>query len=336
MEILINYISIYIILVGDIVNNKINGAKLAKYYNRKYGIITYSGTLAIEYSLKSMNFPNNSNILVLSTVCSSIINTIKKCNLNPVIVEPMNGYSLTNMDIEFVLSKYNIACILLVHQFGMMNNIDIKKYKEIGIKIIEDVSQIFINDEIVKSNSDIIVTSFGITKPLSYGIGGALLFNDQKYFELSDYCDNESRKSKSILLSYLYPKDINIKKLVRKAYKNIMKQKKIAKEYCQIINDSGFAKINYDKASSYHRFILKFDEKNISTYNKLITIIKNSKLKYQLEHDIELIRLPICENVIVESNSKYKYKYIFLRTRNINFKQKKILCKTIKNIDSMI
>ena len=43
-------------------------------------------------------------------------------------------------------------------------------------------------------DSDIVVTSFGSTKPISYGIGGGLFFDNKKIFKEIDFCDNESRE----------------------------------------------------------------------------------------------------------------------------------------------
>ena len=121
--------------------NSLLGSKLAKYFNKKYGIITYSGTLAIEVALKSLKLKRKSKVLISSNVCYSIINTVLKLGLVPVIKTPNNGLFFTNDDIDVVIDKEIIDCILLVHQFGILNNISKRKYKKLNIKIIEDVAQ---------------------------------------------------------------------------------------------------------------------------------------------------------------------------------------------------
>ena len=110
--------------------NSLLGSKLAKYFNKKYGIITYSGTLAIEVALKSLKLKRKSKVLISSNVCYSIINTVLKLGLVPVIKTPNNGLFFTNDDIDVVIDKEIIDCILLVHQFGILNNISKRKYKE--------------------------------------------------------------------------------------------------------------------------------------------------------------------------------------------------------------
>lgn len=152
--------------------NSLLGSKLAKYFNKKYGIITYSGTLAIEVALKSLRLKRKSKVLITSNVCYSIINTVLKLGLVPVIKTPNNGLFFTNDDIDMVIDKEIIDCILLVHQFGILNNISKRKYKKLNIKIIEDVAQTWdlkdnngINN--IGIDSDIVVTSFGSTKPIS-------------------------------------------------------------------------------------------------------------------------------------------------------------------------
>ena len=119
--------------------NSLLGSKLAKYFNKKYGIITYSGTLAIEVALKSLRLKRKSKVLISSNVCYSIINTVLKLELVPVIKMPNNGLFFTNDDIDVVIDKEIIDCILLVHQFGILNNISKRKYKKLNIKIIEEL-----------------------------------------------------------------------------------------------------------------------------------------------------------------------------------------------------
>ena len=105
-------------------------------------------------------------------MCYSIINTVLKLGLVPVIKTPNNGLFFTNDDIDVVIDKEIIDCILLVHQFGILNNISKRKYKKLNIKIIEDVAQAWdLKDNNGMNNigidSDIVVTSFGSTKPIS-------------------------------------------------------------------------------------------------------------------------------------------------------------------------
>lgn len=322
--------------MGENVNKKL-GKKIAKEFNKKYGIITYSGTLAIEVALSSLKLKKGSKVLVLSEVCYSIVNTILKLELIPVIVTSKNGLYLTTDDIDEALNKQDIDCLLLVHQYGIFNNVDLRKYKTKGIKIIEDVAQawgIGNKEYIIGEFSDIVVTSFGKTKPLSYGIGGGLFFNDNNILEKIDFCDNISREKTNLLLAYAYPlcNEIDYNKLKLLADKIVEEQRDNANKYSNILRNQ--QKIKYLDSDLYsgnvwHRFPIWVEDKAL--YKKIVDLLEKTELEYQLPHEIELIDLPLCENCIKVSNSSNTTNQILLRTRNVNIdKQLNIIEKILK------
>ena len=291
--------------------NSLLGSKLAKYFNKKYGIITYSGTLAIEVALKSLKLKRKSKVLISSNVCYSIINTVLKLGLVPVIKTPNNGLFFTNDDIDVVIDKEIIDCILLVHQFGILNNISKRKYKKLNIKIIEDVAQAWnLKDNNGMNNigidSDIVVTSFGSTKPISYGIGGGLFFDNKKIFKEIDFCDNESREKQGIILSYAYPlcKEIKLDYLLEKANEIVNVQRLCAREYSNVLL-------------------------NQKTFEKIKKILEKSTLEFQFEHDVKLIDLPMCQKCI-KYNENTHYYFILVRTRNVNIENQ------VKNLKKLI
>lgn len=317
--------------------NSLLGSKLAKYFNKKYGIITYSGTLAIEVALKSLRLKRKSKVLISSNVCYSIINTVLKLELVPVIKMPNNGLFFTNDDIDVVIDKEIIDCILLVHQFGILNNISKRKYKNLNIKIIEDVAQAWdlkdnngINN--IGIDSDIVVTSFGITKPISYGIGGGLFFDNEKIFKEIDFCDNESREKQGIILSYAYPlcKEIKLDYLLEKANEIVDEQRLCAREYSNVLlNQKTIKYINYEQNSGnvWHRFPMWIE--NQKTFEKIKKILEKSTLEFQFEHDVKLTDLPMCQKCI-KYNENTHYYFILVRTRNVNIENQ------VKNLKKLI
>lgn len=318
-------------------NNKLLGEKFAQDFNKKYGIITYSGTLAIEIALSSLGLKKGDKILVLSEICYSIVNTILKLDLIPVIVTSENGLYLTDDDVDKVLDKQNIDCIILVHQYGILNKINLKKYKNIGIKIIEDVAQawnIGNNDYKIGEYSDIVVTSFGKSKPLSYGIGGGLFFNQESIFDILDYYDNESREKEGILFSYTYPlcECVEYDKLKSIANNIVQEQRTNAKQYYDLIKDNNIIQcIKYDDKNVWHRFPIWVD--NEYFYNKIIKELNNTSLQYQLLHEINLTDLKRNKNCIKYNNQNNSKYVILLRTRNVDInKQIEILKRIIDNI----
>ena len=317
--------------------NYLLGLKIAQNFNKKYGIITYSGTLAIEVALSSLGLKKGDKVLVLSEVCYSIVNTILKLDLVPVIVTSENGFYLTNDDVDKVLNKQDIDCILLVHQYGILNKIDLKKYKINGVKIIEDFAQAWSienNEYKIGEYSDIVVTSFGKSKPLSYGIGGGLFFDQESIFDSLDYYDNESREKERILLSYTYPlcECIEYNKLKSIADNVVREQRNNSKQYYDLLKNNNIIKcIKYDNKNVWHRFPIWVDDYNL--YNKIVSELNNTTLEYQLLHDTNLMDLKRNENCIkynYQKNSKY---VILLRTRNVDInRQIEILKRIIDNI----
>lgn len=313
------------------------GKKFAKIVNKKYGIITYSGTLAIEVALLSLHLKKKSKILISSNICYSIVNTIIKLGFIPIFVIPENHLYLTESDIDSVLNQENVDCIILVHQYGLLNNINCAKLKKKNIKIIEDVAQAWL---ISNSNyniglySDIVVTSFGKTKPLSYGIGGALMFDDELIFNNVDFYDNFSRESKNLLLSYTYPlcDKINFSKLIEKANNNIKEQSDNSYCYYNLLNESDIINcINYNDNDcfAWHRFPIWIDD--FKQYLKFIKLINKTELQYQLPHEIDLIDLDKFKEYRKIDNSRKKKNLILLRTRNIEIKKQIEILKKILN-----
>lgn len=304
-------------------NNLKLGEELASYFNKKFGVITYSGSLAIEAALKIL-LNENANVLVSSEVCYSIISTILKLKMNPIIVKPKNNIYLTDEDINLTLKKHNIDCIMLVHQFGILNNLDLLKYRSLGIKVIEDVAQawdIGSNSYKIGTLSDIVVTSFGKTKPLSNGIGGGLFFDDFKMVDNIDFCDNLSRENDSLLLSYAYPlcEQINFKKLVSIANEIVLEQRNAASKYYELIKDNDFIEcldVLEEIQNTWHRFPIWI--KDNKKFKQTLKILGELNLEYQLPHEVNLLKLDKfkkCKNICEEK--KY-FNIILLRTRNIN------------------
>ena len=297
------------------------GNLLASKYHKEYGVITYSGTLAIELALISANLPAGSKVLVSNTVCSSIVQTIIKLNLKPVVVCPQDGLILRASDIEKVVQKIDISCIIVVHQYGLVNPVlEIRQLCQDKI-IIEDIAQAYdieINSKVTGQYSDYLVTSFGITKPLSYGIGGSVISNNKQLLNYVDFADSESRNTKEILSAYAYPlcEQIDFTKLLTEGKAVVEHQRLIAKTINQIlpINNISYFIDNIGDNSVWHRFPIWIDDLKIL---KVVTkILDDNEVGYQFPHEVELQDLPLFkEKIIVVDNRIKKDYFILIRTR---------------------
>ena len=306
-------------------DNLVLGSTIAKMFNKKYGIITYSGTLAIEVALTNIGLEKNANILVSSNVCYSIINTIIKLQMNPIIVDPIKDLYLTDKDILKVVNEQKVDCIIQVHQYGILNDISEIKKKYKNIKIIEDVAQawdIRSSDYFIGKYSDVVVTSFGSTKPLRLGIGGGVFFNEDILIDNVDYCDNESRESNKNLLSYLLPicDRMDANKLMSIGDKIVKEQRDNVDEYLNVFrNQKIFEYIDIsDVSNTWHRYPIWVNNEQL--YLKIINIISETKLQYQLPHEIDLKDLLMCKSCKKFDNRKKRKYFILLRTKDIDIK----------------
>lgn len=322
--------------------NLVCGNEFAKSFNKENGVIVYSGTLAIESALICSGIKNGDKVLISSAYCYAIFEAVKKVGAIPVIVIPQNNFTLTVEEVKNALDQEKkIKCIIIAHQFGIVQNIrEIRKVCQDKITIIEDVAQAW---DIVDSGnnaglySDYVITSFGKTKPLSYGVGGAV-FSNNSIKEYFDFYDNESRDSKNVLIPYTYAdcKKININKLKGVGDKNVKKQRNIA----SILIDSLMVnhKIEFHIDSEYeksvwHRFPVVIKDRH---YYKVVKLaLDRAKVKYQLPHEKELYEIDMVNNsdaIIIGDKSKIN-DIILIRTRDNKEKNIMKFIKVIKELN---
>ena len=298
---------------------------LANNFNKENGVIVYSGTLALESALICSGIKKYDKVLVSSAVCYSIFEVITKVGAIPVIVIPKNKLTLSITEIKNAIKKEKgIKCIIAVHQYGIVQNMkEIKKLTQDDIVIIEDVAQawnLLDNGYNAGLYSDYVITSFGKTKPLSFGIGGAI-FSNNSLKEHFDFSDNESRKSFKTLISYVYPecRKINIDNLMKLGNRIVKKQRGIAELLTrELINNDKLEIITDSNCSTsvWHRFPVIIKNKKYAF--KVQTALERSKTKYQLPHEDELYEIDMVNNssATVIGKRKKEYDIILIRTRN--------------------
>ena len=312
------------------------GNIIAKKYKKKYGIITYSGTLAIELALINSGLKNGDKVIISNNVCYSIINILFKLKSVPIVICPKNNFVLSKEEIEFVINHYDADGFLLIYQYGMAIEIGDIKIKHPNLIIIEDIAQawnIEIKNYRVGESSDFIVTSFGKTKPLSLGIGGALLTN-KNILSCIDFCDSNSRETSKIMYPYAFP-DCNIidcNKLFEEANKIVKVQRKVSNLFSNFFQEYPFIEIfkdNYGNKSVWHRFPIWInDEKE---FKKIISFLDILKIEYQLPHKQELDGLEfVRKNSIIVNFTYKKSNMILLRTRVLNINSLKLKLDKLK------
>jgi len=158
-------------------------SKLALMHQRKYCIATSRATSAIYLALKSF-LPKGGKVIFPATICTSPIYAALYALCDPVFcdVDYQDG-NLSVKELSKILSKNSIDAIFISHMYGNVANINplVNLAKKHNIFVIEDVAQAHggsYKGKILGSFGDVSVLSFGHTKILDIGYGGALLTDD--------------------------------------------------------------------------------------------------------------------------------------------------------------
>lgn len=157
----------------------------SKYCGTNWCIGVANGLQAIEISLKSLDLPKNSEILVASNVYIACIIAIINVGHKPVLVEP--DVNTLNIDCNRIEERINdnTKAILAVHMYGKMcDMVQIDKIATIhNLKVIEDCAQAhgaMIGNKRAGSFGIINAHSFYPTKNLgALGDGGGITTDEQ-------------------------------------------------------------------------------------------------------------------------------------------------------------
>lgn len=153
-----------------------------------------SARSALKIFLQSLNFPKESEIIVLGFTCEAVVLPILSCGLKPIYVDmEIDTYSISYNELITKITK-KTKLIILQHTFSMTPKYRkkiIKLAKEKNILVIEDLAHGF-HTNISNNNSNDIKTikllSFGRSKLLSTVHGGAIIIPktiDRKSFEIT-------------------------------------------------------------------------------------------------------------------------------------------------------
>ena len=175
--------------------------KVAKLFDKKYGLMVNSGSSALLLAMESLNFPKGSEIITPALTFSTTVSYIVKNGLIPVFVDVEEGtYCININNIKNLITKKTRA-IVAPHLMG--NIVDWAKIKNTiknkKILIIEDSADTLGATFKGKSTgklADISITSFYGSHIINCaGNGGMVCFNDKKIYEKAKLLRSWGRSS---------------------------------------------------------------------------------------------------------------------------------------------
>ena len=163
--------------------------KIAKKFNKRYGIMVNSGSSAIHLGLKILNLKKNSEVIVPCLNFGTAISSLIFCDLKPIFVD-VNIQTL-QIDENLIEKKINskTKAIMVPNLIGNIPNW--KRIKKIAtkynLKIIEDSADTLgakIDKKSTGFYSDMSITSFYGSHIISCaGNGGMLMLNNKQNYK---------------------------------------------------------------------------------------------------------------------------------------------------------
>jgi len=182
---------------------------ILEYTNREFCHMTGRASSSIYVALRSLELPIKGKVVIPSISCLSPATASYLAGFEPVFVDiNLADFNLSIKSLKDTLEMYDdIVAIIAIHLYGQPCQMEeiLKLAKLKNIRVIEDAAQSLGTKYLSKptgSWGDISVVSFGHTKQIDAGWGGAILTNDQN---ISKRIEEE--------ISLLPSRPINIDKL---------------------------------------------------------------------------------------------------------------------------
>ena len=259
---------------------------LKKFANKKYCLLLGRAATALFLAYRALS--KKKKIIIPNVMCLSPFYASLYANRDVILCDiNLKDGTYSEIDLFNIVknNKNNISAILFVHLFGS-NSLKNKYYnlcKENNITIIEDAAQAFGGEfqdgSKFGSKGDISIFSFGKTKNVNAGYGGAILTDNINFFSTikKNFIDLPKFKDLSSLYKKFYylileleKKNLNVVQ-IRNILPFLFKRMYFRKA------DNSQAKIIYNKLINYKKEIL-INKKNFDIYFKNLKNIKGIRI----------------------------------------------------------
>ena len=278
--------------------------KIAKKFNKKYGIMVNSGSSAIHLGLKILNLKKNSEVIVPCLNFGTAISSLTFCDLKPIFVDV--DIKTLQIDENLIEKKINskTKAIMVPNLIGNIPNW--KRIKKIAtkhnLKIIEDSADTLgakIDKKSTGFYSDMSITSFYGSHIISCaGNGGMLMLNNKQNYKKGLILRSWGRLSSTLKNSEDINKRLNINLMgVNYDRKFVFAEQGFNFEPSelgatfglqQLLKFDKFQKIRNKNFNFHHKFFLELKKyfipveinKNIITNFLAYPVILKSKIKF--------------------------------------------------------
>ena len=301
-------------ILGDEVNRF--EKNFATYCNSKYAIGCGNGTDALTIALKTLNLPDNSEVIIPAmTYCSTAFAVIN-ANLKPVLIDVGKLSPTINLDLLKKKITKKTRVILPVHLYGSV--VDINAIRKLirgkKIFIIDDCAQAHGAYNNIKQNTkkrvgslaDISCFSLYPGKNLgAYGDAGVITTSNKKFYNIIKKIRNIGSEKKFVhdrigvnsRLDTIQAIILN-KKLTKLDILN-KKRQKIAKYYDKFVVNKKILLLKYSKSSVYHQYVILTKSRN-----KLIKEFNKQGIQYGFHYPSAVHQLKVFKNVYANQNYK--------------------------------
>ena len=283
----------------------------------KYAISCGNGTDALTIALKSLNLPNNSEVIIPAMTYCSTAFAVFNAGLKPILVD--TEFLKPTIDLYDLKKKINrkTKVILPVHLYGSVADLTgIKKLiKKKKIFLIDDCAQAHgsLDDSmIVKkkkkigSTTDISCFSLYPGKNLgAYGDAGIITTNNKVLYDRMKKIRNlgSDKKFKHDYIGLNSRLDTIQALILNRKIKNLSffnkKRQKIAKFYNKNILNKNVIKLNYSKSCVYHQYVILVKNKN-----ELIKKFNSKKIDFGFHYPFAIHQLAVFKKMF--SGKKFK------------------------------
>lgn len=168
------------------------GSKVAESCQRAFGLLLGNGTTALAFACR-MTPPGRKKVIVPAIACTHVLFAVLYAECEPVFVDICPESGLLDPELVRIALEQDptIGAVLVVHTYGHIADIQsiAGHAKTTGALVIEDLAQaqggVYADGRPLGALGDLSLVSFGHTKILDVGGGGALMTDRRDLYEAS-------------------------------------------------------------------------------------------------------------------------------------------------------